>query len=314
VAVSVLNSAYRAVLREKKMKVLVVGGTGLTGGHAALHLRQLGHDVTLMARTKPQAACLQSFAFIAANYIEDDIPVEPLRGFDWLLFAAGSDLRQLPEGEGDESFFTRANVVAIPRFFDKARQAGIRRAVYIGSYYPQVAPETIETSPYVRSRHLSDEAVRGLNSDCFTVCSLNAPFILGHLEGLHVPHLDALVQYAAGRLEGLPVIAPAGGVNHISSQSMSEAIASAFERGEGGKAYLLGDENLSWKVYLELFCSAAGNPQDLKVSTAEHPVFPDILLYAGRNAVIRYEPDQTDIAYQRNAIKRCIAEVVEAYL
>ena len=33
------------------MKILVVGGTGLLGGHAALYLQALGHDVTLAARS-----------------------------------------------------------------------------------------------------------------------------------------------------------------------------------------------------------------------------------------------------------------------
>ena len=296
------------------MKILIVGGTGLTGAHAALYLKSQGHDITLMSRSKPSIACLSGFSFIAANYIEDDIAIDLLAGYDGLLFAAGSDLRQLPEGESEESFFTRANTEAIPIFFNKAKSAGIKKAVYIGSYYPQVVPSTIATSSYVRSRHLADEGVRDLSSDTFCVCSLNAPFILGHVEGLLVPHLQALVQYAAGNIEGMPIISPAGGVNHISSQSMSEAIASAFDNGKGGKAYLLGDENISWKNYLELFFSRAGNPVSLDVSTDEHPMFPDILLYAGRNTVIDYEPDQNGINYSRNTISATVDELVKAYL
>ena len=38
------------------MKVLVVGGTGLIGGHAALELLAAGHEVTLMARKPPSTA------------------------------------------------------------------------------------------------------------------------------------------------------------------------------------------------------------------------------------------------------------------
>lgn len=105
--------------------------------------------------------------------------------------------------------------------------------MHIGNYYPQVAPEVIETSIYVKSRHLADEGVRALNSDRFRVCSLNAPFILGYVEGIELPHLSALVHYAQGHLKGIPVVAPAGGVNHISSQSVSEAIAAAQNRGGG---------------------------------------------------------------------------------
>ena len=90
-------------------------------------------------------------------------------------------------------------------------------------------------------------------ADAFRVCSINAPFILGYVEGMSLPHLSVLVQYAQGTLQGVPLVAPAGGVNHITSQSMAQAIEGTLARGKGGHAYLVGDENLSWKDYLELY-------------------------------------------------------------
>lgn len=294
--------------------ILIVGGTGLTGAHAALHLRDIGHTVTLQSRSAPELECLRDFKHLAGSYLDDTLSDAALGEFDQLVFAAGADIRQLPPGEDDATFFQRVNTEAIPRFFARARDAGIQRAVYIGTYYPQVVPEKIETNAYVRSRHLADEGLRALNCDTFKVCSLNAPFILGYVPGLALPHLEVLVQYAAGRLEGMPLIAPAGGVNHISSRSMSEAIAGALERGVGGRAYLVGDENLSWKDYLELYFNAVGNPVDLEVSTAEHTLFPDIILYAGRNAVISYEPENEELGYSRNNVRATVDELVRAYL
>lgn len=295
-------------------KILVVGGTGLTGAHAALYLRDAGHTVTLQSRSTPALECLREFEHTAGSYLDDSVSDDTLRDFDQLVFAAGADIRLLPPGEDDAAFFERVNTQAIPRFFRRARDAGIKRAVYIGTYYPQVVPERIDDNAYVRSRHLADEGLRALNSDTFTVCSLNAPFILGYVPGMALPHLEVLVQYAAGRLEGVPLVAPAGGVNHITSQSMSEAIAGALERGVGGRAYLVGDENLSWKTYLELYFDAVGNPMNLDVTTDEHPLFPDIILYAGRNAVINYEPDNGELGYSRNHVRATIAELVQAYL
>jgi len=294
--------------------VLLVGGTGLTGAHAALHLRSIGYNVTLLSRSAPFLGCLRDFEHLAGNYVDDDLSDTTLRRFDHLVFAAGADIRQLPPGEDEAEFFDKVNTRAIPRFFQRAKDAGITRAVYVGTYYPQVVPDKIQSSPYVRSRHLADEALRALNSASFTVCSLNAPFILGHVPDLVLAHLQVLVQYAAGRLQGIPIVAPAGGVNHITSKSMSEAIAGALQRGVGGKAYLVGDENLSWKAYLEMYFAEAGNPVTLEVSPDEHPLLPDVILYAGRNAVIQYEPDNAELGYSRNNVRAAITELVRAYL
>ena len=129
-----------------------------------------------------------------------------------------------------------------------------------------------------------------------------------------MPHLEALVQYVAGRIPDLPLIAPAGGVNHISVESLSEAVVGAFDAGVPGKAYLVGDLNLSWKQYLEDFCELAGNPVELAVSEEEHPMFPDVMLYAGRNAVIEYEPDNGELNYSRDKVRPAMKAVVEAYL
>lgn len=294
--------------------ILIVGGTGLTGAHAALHLREQGHHVTLMSRSVPEAACLQGFDHLAVDYVEGVSSPAMLSSFDQMVFAAGADIRQLPPGADEAAFYEKVNVQAIPQFFECARDAGIARAVYIGTFYPQVVPEVIDSSVYVRSRHLADEAVRALSSASFKVCSLNAPFILGYVPGIAIPHLEVLVQYGAGRLQGMPVIAPAGGVNHITSESMSEAIAAALEDGEPGRAYLVGDENLSWKEYLEMYFESAGNPVQLDVSAEEHPMFPDVMLYGGRNAVISYEPDSVGQGYTRNNVRAAIDELVRAYL
>ena len=296
------------------MKVLVVGGTGLIGGEIALHLQENGHSVTIMSRQPSKVPKLAQLPFLQGNYIEDDVADGRLQGFDWLVFAAAADIRNLPRDGSvtPEAFYTRANDEAVPRFFKAAKQAGICRAVYIGTFYPRVAPQQIGVCPYVTSRHNTDLAVRALGDDGFNVCSLDVPFVLGQIEGLEVPHIAALAEYARGNIPGLPLFAPKGGTNHISSHSLAQASLHALERGESGRAYLVGDENLSWKAYLELWCEAVGNPQDLEVREDDHPMFPNVIMFAGAGATVSYEPDAADLAlldYDRGQIGPLIRRI-----
>ena len=298
------------------MKVLVVGGTGLIGGDIALYLQAQGHDATIMARKAPATPCLAALPFMQGDYVNDSFDNQQLRGFDALVFAAAADIRALPmDGSvSPEAFYSEVNDLAVPRFFAAARDAGIARAVYIGTFYPQVAPERIGICPYVTSRHHTDTAVRALSSATFNVCSLNAPFVLGHIDGLDIPHLGALVAYAKGQLGDLPVFAPPGGTNHISAHSISVATLAALEEGESGKAYLAGDENMSWKHYLELWFSAAGNPQELAVKEDEHPMLPSVIMFAGAGATVHYETEASEeLGYPRQQIAGLIKQVVDSY-
>lgn len=298
------------------MKILIVGGSGLIGGDAAIYLKDHGHDVTIMARNKPTAAALAAMPFLKGDYVNDDFSDGRLAEFDSLVFAAAADIRQLPyDGSISPSeFYSKVNNEAVPRFFSAARDAGIKRAVYIGTFYPKVAPEKIGICDYVTSRSITDEAVRALSTDSFNVCSLNLPFVLGHIPGLDIPHIGALVAYASGSLSELPVFAPQGGTNHISSRSVAQATLAALTAGESGKAYLLGDENYSWKEYLELWFDAAGNTQTLEVSEQDHPMLPNVIMFAGAGATIRYEPEDVELlTYDRNQIRGLVKEIVAAY-
>ncbi|WP_101757217.1 NAD(P)-dependent oxidoreductase [Oceanicoccus sp. KOV_DT_Chl] len=299
------------------MKVLVVGGSGLIGGDAALYLHSQGHNVTIMARKKPVAPSLAALDFLAGDYIHDDFSQGQLQGFDWLVFSAAADIRNLPyDGSVTaEDFYRAANDEAVPRFFKWSRDAGIQSAVYIGTFYPQVAPEKIGECPYVTSRHHTDERVRALSTDSFRVCSLNAPFVLGYIEGLEVPHLAAMVQYVKGNIPELPLFSPRGGTNHISSKAIAVAVLNALKRGESGKAYLIGDENISWKEYLEMWCAAAGNPCELEVKDDDHPMLPNAIMFAGAGVTVSYEIDdntQSVLDYPRQQIRTLISEVVAA--
>lgn len=301
------------------MKILVVGGTGPIGGHAAIHLKSLGHDVTIAARNAPHPDTeMAQMPFLQGSYIDGDFTKEQLADFEGLVFAAGNDIRHIPEGVDEVEYWERANIKGIPAFLKLAQEAGgIRRVVYVGSFYSQAAPQAIETSAYVRGRHLSDQKIREMSSPDFNICSVNAPFVVGSVPGLPNGMFEAYTAFAQGKL-GIPASAPPGGTNFISTLSLAEAIAGGLERGESGKAYLVGDENLTFQEYFQRFFRAAGSADQVVVlqGDEELPLLPTSTIPTGRGSVISYEPDAAETAllgYRRNDVTRAIEEIVKQY-
>lgn len=299
------------------MKILMVGGTGLIGGHAALRLKAEGHEVHVGARKlAPQGTGMADLPFHSIDYVGEQPDAGLLAGFDAIIFAAGNDIRHAPpDADAQVAHWKRANSEAVPRFFAAAKAAGVCHAILIGSFYPQAAPHLVATNPYVASRLAADEGVRALADDGFHVVVLNGPFIMGHVPGLFVPAYSAMAAWAMGHLPQLGRYIIPGGVNVISTDTLSDAIIGALARGRNGKAYLIGDQNLTFKEYFELFFRAAGDDRPLEVKDQEHPLLPDFAILAGRGNSIYYDTDPAEVAelgYRQNDVARTIQLIVDS--
>ena len=298
------------------MKTLVVGGSGALGGHAAIHLAEKGHAVTIAARKPPHPATpMAAMPFLEGDYVAGDFTPERLQGFDWVLFAAGNDPRHVPPDADFAAVLHKANHEAVPAFFRACREAGVARAVQLGSYYHQAAPELIAGNRYIQSRQAADEGARAEGRPGFDVISVNAPFMVGSVPGLPSMIFEPYVEWAQGKLP-IPAYGPAGGTNFMSFRSLSEALLSAFERGEPGKAYLVGDENLSFAEYFQRFFDAARNPARVEERDEEHPLLPDIAIPQGRGNWVRVDPDPTEVArlgYRRGDVANAVADLVAQF-
>lgn len=298
------------------MKILIVGGTGMIGGHAAGRLTARGHEVVLGARKPPLPSTpMADLPVLIGDYADGDFQTGDLAGFDAIVFAAGSDFRHMPPGTDENAFWRHTQIEGVPRFMETARQAGVPRVVQIGSYYHPLLPELAETHPYVRARRLADEGGRALAAPGFNVCTLNPPSIVGMVPGLPSARFQTLAAYARGEMPDIAAFAPPGGINYMSARSLSEAIEGALLSGESGKAYLIGDENWTFQEFFQAMFDAVGNPQQVEVRNEEHPLLPDFAIIQGRGATIAYEPDQAaqGLGYTRNDVMRAIREAVAAF-
>ncbi len=295
------------------MRILIVGGSGELGGHAATYLAKKNHDITVAARNAPpQETPMAKQAFIKGDYVAGDFTPSRLESFEAIIFAAGNDPRHIPRSINPHEHLQRANSEAIPAFMRSARMAGVKRVVQLGSFYPQAAPNLETNNQYIPPRRLAFDGSRAEPPPGFHLLSVNRPFVVR--PGARPPRqgFQPFVNWAKGKSPN-PDFAPAGGTNFMSYRSLSQALEGALLRGESGKAYLVGDETLSYADLFQLFFKAAGNPTTLEARHEPHPLLPDVAIPQARGNWIRYEPDPTEVAllgYVRNDVANAVAEVV----
>jgi dihydroflavonol-4-reductase len=293
------------------MKVLVVGGSGMIGGSAALHLKGLGHEVAIASRRPAEAdSDVAGLPLVQGSYTDESITKQALSAFDAIVFSASADPRHMPAGVDADAFWTENNTLAIPRFLERARDAGVSRVVNIGSYYPWAAPRLLERNAYIRMRLDVDNAVKALNAPGFRTVSLNPPYVLGTLKGPSGGSYLRILQYIRGQIPDLDFYVPPGGNNYMSARSLSEAIAGALDQGDGGVSYLVGDENLSYQDYLSLYLRALGDPRAVPLVEKKHPIFTS---FAGYGGTLYYEPEPTPFPYTRGDVARVVKEIVETF-
>lgn len=173
-------------------RVLVSGGTGYAGRFIVEHLLASGYKVTVGGRTAPEP-----------GFFSKDVPFVPLildpeadqiEAFDHIYYFIHAAFDHLPGkyrgGEGDDpEGFRRANLDGSVRLFETARDAGVRRCVFLSSravYGPQAAgallTEDMQAKPDTLYGEVKLQAERSLLSLCghgFVTASLRATGIYG---------------------------------------------------------------------------------------------------------------------------------------
>ncbi len=244
------------------MNIFIAGGTGFLGYHAIQECLVRGWQVTALGLPPaPPATLYPAGVRVVIQNLEEtsDAGLRVLlRGHDALVFAAGLDDRFTPKKPAYPKFY-KANVESLTRLLTLAKDAGVGRAVVLGSYFAhfnRLWPEfkLAERHPYIRSRveqELATASILGLDG-----MVLELPYIFGTLPipGWK-PLWTPLVRYLRS---GRTVYYMTGGTACISARVVGRAIAAAIENGEAGGCYPIGQENLTWSQMLTRLARADG--------------------------------------------------------
>lgn len=249
-------------------EALVTGATGFIGSHVALALLEAGWTVRCLTR----------------RGAPDDGPLRDRPGVSWISgdLASPSDLRAAVRGcagafhlaahyalwARDPGELYRVNVEGTRAVLQAARDEGVR-AVYtssvscVGEAPPGgAATEDTEAHPqdlvgdYKRSKWEAEQVALDLARAGADVTIVNPASVIGPGDWKPTPTGQILVDFLRGRM---PCYVDTG-LNFVDVRDVAAGHLLAFERGQAGRRYILGNRegNRSLREFLELAGEIAG--------------------------------------------------------
>ena len=251
------------------MKIFVTGATGFVGFHVARELASQGAKLRLLTRSTSRTGNLELIGGDAEVCVGDLAEPESLR-------SAVADCEAVVHVAADYRLWVRdpqamyrANVEGTRRLLEMAREQGVRRVVYTSSVATMgfrrdgliVNEETPVTladmvGHYKRSKYLAEqEALRAAEAGQ-QVMILNPTTPIGTHDSKPTPTGRITVDFLHRRF---PAYMDTG-LNLVDVSEVARAHAAALERGEPGRRYILGGENLTLKQILDKLAAMTGIP------------------------------------------------------
>jgi dihydroflavonol-4-reductase len=162
--------------------------------------------------------------------------------------------------DGTRSVLAAAKRAGVPRVVHTSSVAaiGVRDAAY-GAYTPD---ETYQSPPeklvgaYKKSKYWAEQEVARAVAGGQDVVIVNPTTPVGPYDAKPTPTGDIIVRFCTGRM---PAYVDTG-LNLVDVRDVAEGHIAAFERGETGERYILGNENLTLRAMLERLSTIAGRP------------------------------------------------------
>ncbi len=253
------------------MRVAVTGATGLVGGQVARAALEAGHEVLAVARPETVARRTvlplgaHSVPIAGATLTDRGSMTQALTGCDALVHCAA--VYAFGDERADE--VDRVNAGGTTVVLEAAADAGLRRVVVTSSAV------TCGSSPLARTRserdHLGSEPAPGYYAS--KVAQEQAALVTGQRVGIPVvlalptvvlggpfarlaPSNAIVLRYL---LDATRSTFP-GGCNVVDARDVGVGHLAVLERGVPGERYLLGGEDVTWRMLHTLVSDLAGLP------------------------------------------------------
>jgi len=252
--------------------VFICGGTGFLGYYSAKEfIRQgakvgvlaLPNELTLSADWWPKEIDVHYGRLFNLKPGDESPTVtkeelkEMFTGYDTLVYAVGPDDRMhTPKGITGYDFFHTYLVDKVIPVFEAAKEAGVKKAILLNSYFAYFDrrwPEShlADRHSYIKVRVEQGDALikvgGGVADGGMDVVVLELPYIFGSMPGRTPLWKEVFLD----RFAKMPaVMFPKGGTNMIHVYGIAEAVVAATYYGEHGDRLPVGNEDRKYEYMI----------------------------------------------------------------
>ena len=249
------------------MKIFVTGATGFVGHHVARALAGDGADLRLLVRKSSNLANLEGIPgdTFLGDLEKPELLRPALEGCDAVVHVAADYRLWIPKPEA----MYRANVDGTRELLRLAREARVRRFVYTSSvatmHFRTDGVPTEEDVPvalddmvghYKRSKFIAEQQAIAAAQDGQQVVVLNPTTPIGPNDRKPTPTGRIFVDFLNRKF---PAYVDTG-LNLVDVSEVARAHCLALSKGEPGRRYILGGENLTLKQILDKMSAITGIP------------------------------------------------------
>ena len=256
------------------MKIFLTGATGFIGHHVARALAADGAKLRLLVRKTSNLGNLEGIA--GETHVGDLADPESLKpalaGCDAVVHVAADYRLWIP----DPAAMYKANVDGTRELLRLAREARVKRFVYTSSvatmHFRRDGLVINEETPvclkdmvghYKRSKFLAEQEAIKAAQDGQRVIILNPTSPIGPNDSKPTPTGQIFLDFLNGKF---PAYMDTG-LNLVDVAEVARAHVTALTKGQPGRRYILGGENLTLKQILDKMALITG----LKSPTVEIP-------------------------------------------
>lgn len=247
------------------MKILVTGGGGFVGSHLVRLLLSRGHQVRVLARSPESVKILQGLQFEtwSGDLRQRDTLEAAVEGCE-RVFHCAADYRLWSRNYRE---LYHNNVDGTENLLEACRRQGVSQVVYTSSVaaigIPGSGQPGDESTPvrlddmighYKRSKFLAQEVALDFARSGYPVYIVNPSTPVGSHDWKPTATGKIIVDFLNGKM---PAYVQTG-LNLVAVEDVAAGHWLAVERGQPGRLYILGHQNLTLKEILETLARLTG--------------------------------------------------------